>query len=256
MREKIYLQRARTILKTIRSRVQTERYSFEKLVEKMAEDESLAGGSAFAYMRASLERLVEFEKEIKKDYLESDQLTWDFSETNREGLYSPEKTQIYREINARLWEIEKQLRKDIEQYCRQCQSMIDDGSIDDYEMGCSICFYLDENDPDFIESDDNILANLKFDAKLEVHFQEDWRLGDGENRNEFQNIDDHPLQDEHHCLLFHQLYDHTGIDWDELPRIDSIWVDIKVILQHFYKLKTQDDRESDSTTSRDRMRGE
>jgi hypothetical protein len=256
VREKIYLQRARQTLKTLKGRVHSERYFLENVVKKMAKDGFLAGGSLFPYIQTKFNRLVEIEEEIKKSYFETYEITLDTSGSNFEELYSSEKIQIYRGINDKLWEIEKQIRKDVERHFRQCESMVSDGSIDDWEMSCSICFYLDENDPDFMQDDDNILANLKFDAKLEFQFQEDWGLFDGNNHNEYRRIDGHPLQGEHHCFLFHQLYDHTELDWDDLPRIDSIWVDIKVIHQHFYKLKSHDDKESDSIDPRENMRGE
>jgi hypothetical protein len=237
VREKLSLDRARESLKTLRYRVGHEAYSFERLVEKMAEDQALTGGSGFAFIHNTLERLTEIRQEIIKRHFDSWELPKHSSEKNPEQLYSPEKMQIYRNINEKLSEIEKQIKRDSERLCQQCQSMLSDGSIDDYEIRCSICFFLDESDPDFMDADDNILANLKFDLKFGFDRE---GLDDGENHSYFRKINGHPLQRERHCFLFHQLYDHTGIDWDDLPRIDSVWVDIKVVYQNFYHLKRRD----------------
>lgn len=33
---------------------------------------------------------------------------------------------------------------------------------------------------------------------------------------------------EHLCWLYHELYDHTGLTWEDLLRVGKIWVTIKV----------------------------
>ncbi len=40
------------------------------------------------------------------------------------------------------------------------------------------------------------------------------------------------LQAEHHCWLYHNLYDHSGLSWEDLLRIGPIEVDLKVTYQH------------------------
>lgn len=53
--------------------------------------------------------------------------------------------------------------------------------------------------------------------------------------NEERNWNDHPHLThgdggirECHCRLFHQLYDHTGLLWEDVLRIGKIWVQFRV----------------------------
>jgi hypothetical protein len=53
----------------------------------------------------------------------------------------------------------------------------------------------------------------------------------------FQGSDNHPMKDEHHCWLFHDLYDHDYPDsprlpWKDIMHIGTIWVDIEIMHQH------------------------
>lgn len=43
-----------------------------------------------------------------------------------------------------------------------------------------------------------------------------------------------------HCSLYHNLYDHTDLDWKDLPRIDRIDATIEVQLQRFMKIQAVD----------------
>jgi hypothetical protein len=50
--------------------------------------------------------------------------------------------------------------------------------------------------------------------------------------DERQRLAGHPLQDEVHCYLYHRLYGHTDLWFDDLLRIGRIWVTIQVWYQH------------------------
>ena len=45
-------------------------------------------------------------------------------------------------------------------------------------------------------------------------------------------MEGHPRQAEHHCWLYYNLYDHSGLSWEDLLRIGHIGVDLKVTYQH------------------------
>jgi hypothetical protein len=40
------------------------------------------------------------------------------------------------------------------------------------------------------------------------------------------------MQGECHCWLYHCLYDHTDLRFDDMLRIGHIWVNMPVIYQH------------------------
>jgi hypothetical protein len=40
------------------------------------------------------------------------------------------------------------------------------------------------------------------------------------------------MQGEFHCWLYHCLYYHTGLRWDDLLRIGHIWINMQVRYQH------------------------
>ena len=56
--------------------------------------------------------------------------------------------------------------------------------------------------------------------KSDQHFTDNW--------NEFENDPNHPLSKEYHCYLFHHLTDHTAIAWEDILRIDEIWIALTV----------------------------
>ena len=99
-----------------------------------------------------------------------------------------------------------------------------DDWVEDFEVDGRITFILRKEDPAFNEDDDNILVEL---AACPFVY-----LGDELNHNEFQNWD-HAMKDEFHCWLYHCLYDHTDLDWINILRIGSIWIDVKIEYQKY-----------------------
>ncbi|RCW33859.1 hypothetical protein [Marinilabilia salmonicolor] len=53
-----------------------------------------------------------------------------------------------------------------------------------------------------------------------------------ENHNEFRFRSDHPLKNQHHCWLLHELYDHTYLAWQDILDMEEIWVDVGLVMQH------------------------
>jgi len=51
------------------------------------------------------------------------------------------------------------------------------------------------------------------------------------------SIENHPMKGEFHCWLYHCLYDHMNLSWDDILRIGMIWVDIIVFYQHMTKIQ-------------------
>ena len=42
--------------------------------------------------------------------------------------------------------------------------------------------------------------------------------------------------EQHHCYLFHQLYDHTHLAWQDIIEIDEVWMEVNVDFQNVSKL--------------------
>jgi len=147
---------------------------------------------------------------------------------------STEQRQFLLQLDNKLVDTEKGIKKECLALMDQLEKRLNDANdwLEDYEIECDISFYLQDDDPDYDEGSDNILVKLWEDIKFE-----DWAhgIGDGRNHNEYQHWD-HPMKDEHHCWLFHCLYDHTELGWINMLRIGSIWVDIKVRYQKLIEL--------------------
>jgi hypothetical protein len=137
-------------------------------------------------------------------------------------------------LNNRLFEIEKQLRKEALEIINKMDLRVQDEAdwINDYEIECSVEFYPKEDDPAYSEDDDDLLA--EFSEGLSLLKPPNQSLLAGEENWNDQHIPDidHPDQDEHHCWFYHQLYDHTKIEWEDILRIGDIWININLILQH------------------------
>jgi len=141
-------------------------------------------------------------------------------------------------LNNRLSEIEKQLKKETLEIITMMNKRLEDDAdwINDYEIECTVEFYLNEDDPAYSDDEDNILAEFTEGISL-LRYADHSLLASSENWNDLSLPDlDNPEQREHHGWFYHQLYDHTKITWDDMLRIGDIWVDINITLQHHLKL--------------------
>jgi len=157
-------------------------------------------------------------------------------------MYPTEMTQEQRlflvNLNSRLSEIEKQLKKETLDIITMMNKRLEDEAdwINDYEIECTVEFYLNENDPAYSDDEDNILAEFTEGISL-LRYADHSLLASDENWNDLSLPDlDNPEQREHHGWFYHQLYDHTKITWEDMLRIGDIWVDINITLQHHLKL--------------------
>jgi hypothetical protein len=141
-------------------------------------------------------------------------------------------------LNNRLSDIEKQLKKEVLQIIKTMDKRIKDESdwINYYEIGCTIRFLLNEDDPAYSDDEDNILAEFWEGVAL-LRYTERSLLASEYNWNDCNIPDiDNLDQIEYHCWFYHQLYDHAKISWDDMLRIGEIWVDLNLTLQHHMEL--------------------
>lgn len=149
------------------------------------------------------------------------------------ALLTFEERESLRLLNKKLWATEEWIRyrhaRSLECYYgagglrRHRHS---DALLEDVETEVVVQCVLREDHPDWKEDDDNAVATLlmPYGCLREHNPRLNW--------NEFRNWDAHPLQDEYHCFLFHDLCDHVlEYDWEKLLSIGGIWTDVILIQQ-------------------------
>ena len=146
-----------------------------------------------------------------------------------EDLSDKQKIFLFK-LNSQLSEIEKNIKNEVMELMEIANKKISDRNewFDDYEIDCYITFILKDDDPYFKDDDDNVLVQLWEFGKTSGSWSRG--IGDNNNHNEFQHWN-HPMCREHHCWLYHCLYDHTGMGWVNILRIGSICIDINIEYQ-------------------------
>lgn len=145
---------------------------------------------------------------------------------------SPAEREALRCLNAYLAELENLIVKEAIAADRAMQARKHDPAdpMNDYELEAVITYHLRQDDPEYRADDDNILVEQTeyfTGISLDAGGRNRTLLADGQNHN------DHP-EDETHCWLYHDLYDHRNLDWVDMPRIGEVWLEIKVVKQYFY----------------------
>ena len=126
-----------------------------------------------------------------------------------------------KQINAKLTLLEIKLIKRAYPLDKQLQSELATGvdEMIDYELEATIaCYGGNENDYP--------LCILRESFKELSVSDKKHRIGDGGNHNEFEYRENHPLKNDKHCWLFHCLYDHEHLSWEEIAGIEHFWIDI------------------------------
>ncbi len=168
-------------------------------------------------LRLTMQRLYVWVRE-ERQKLQKRQPPFDFSD---------EQIRFLRHLNGLLSKIQNTLQLESQSIWDLCAKIRPDGSDEhaDFELECSVQFFLLKDDPLWNANSDNIVAEL--DVPLKRGTGGDvLDLDEGENWNEFRIWPEHPLKENHHCWLFHDLYDHTGVTWNEIMKIGSVWVDV------------------------------
>ena len=137
-------------------------------------------------------------------------------------------------LNHKLKSLEKKLLKEAITLDEVLLKRVEDKEdlLHDYEINLIISFYLKEDDVHYDENEDNILVTLREYLKnISIDEKKNpWRWS--ANHNEFRGQTDHLMKGENHCWLYHSLYDHTHLSFEDLLRIGTIWSDIEVCYQY------------------------
>lgn len=217
------------------SSLRSHRSTMESILNCCAKVPKGPGRAEVDRLQAVRDRVAEIENELKGYSDELFNVAASLSRGSSDGENLTQNLEEYRLINDQLAIVEKKAKKHLQRISRKCVSLIRQGIIEDYEIGCAMLFCLAENDPDYLEDDDNFIAVLNFDGKHEHN--SDFGLDDGRNHNIFQQENEHPMKSDHHGYLFHCLYDHTNLSWEEILRINQVWLEIIVRYQNFIHLK-------------------
>jgi len=146
-------------------------------------------------------------------------------------------------MNKELFDIEKIIKQDTTNLIKTGYARLSDPDdwVKDYEIESVITFYMREDDPDYDDDDEdaNILAELK---KWFKHGLQDRDIGKNKNHNKFLHNKDHPMNKEHHCYLYHQLYYNTELRWSDILRIGNIWLDINIEYQKWIALSDDENK--------------
>ena len=139
-----------------------------------------------------------------------------------------------RELNSVLTTIEKNIMKTAIRLDTHLQQELSDSleSIIDYELGATIECYVGD---DLLCTLTEYLKGCSTKNRYKI-----WGLADGNNHNEFEHRENHPMKDEQHCWLFHCLYDHEHMSCEEIASIQNFWVDIKPRYQYCIDIPNTD----------------
>lgn len=133
-------------------------------------------------------------------------------------------------LNNKLLKVEKEMNPEIAKLTKLGASRVADPNdwVTDFEIECFITFYLNENNPEYDKKYiDNVLVQMR-DAPDDDGIIYGW---DDDNHSEFQNWDDHPMNKEKHCWLYHSLYDHTKLNFGAMLWIGRIRINLAIEFQ-------------------------
>lgn len=145
--------------------------------------------------------------------------------TNFESLNECEKV-FLQLLNELLCKLEDKFYSLLLAKRHELVSRVNDPSdwLQEFNLEFVITFYLREDDPEYEEDDDNILQEIH-ELIFERFTRENvWGFG----ATEVDHAEPSKFSNEKHCYLYHQLYDHSYLDWRDLLRIGSLYVDIKI----------------------------
>jgi hypothetical protein len=131
--------------------------------------------------------------------------------------------QAEKEIAQRAHELDNQLKSDL---------IAKKDRMFDYELEVIIeCFGANEDDYPLCV----LRESLKGISSTSNRFRT--KINDEINHNEFEYRENHPMRSEHHCWLFHCLYDHEHLSWEEIADIKYFWIDIAPRYQYRFDVQ-------------------
>lgn len=150
-------------------------------------------------------------------------------------MQNPSKTQKEKllKLNLRLQNLQEKIIKEAVKLDIELSKRVADETdiLDDYEIDLKIHFILREDNENYKEDDDNFVTEINEYLKG-ISIKRSIYPWDDSNHNEFNAWENHIMKDDYHCWLFHSLYDHSDLNWEDILNIGEIYSDIKVIYQY------------------------
>jgi hypothetical protein len=166
---------------------------------------------------------------------------FDSTLTQDKGGYTTDEINVLIRLNERLSALEQYLCDLGKKECLKLGARVADPNdpLDDYEIEATLYFTIGADDPAFDEDEEGFLTQRHISLKR-VNWE--WGLGDGLDHREPRQFPG-DLKNIPHCWLFHDLYDHAGLESPALTlqdclRVDSIWVDVAVHHQATLDIKS------------------
>ena len=112
-----------------------------------------------------------------------------------------------------------------------------DPFVNDYEIEVSVYCMIGEDDPLFLDDDDNFICILQLPI-FHVPSEDINQKNEYKNYNDMAHCQSHPLYGQIHCHFFHEILDHVSpkLSLDDVLRIDEVWIDIQVYYQKYQRL--------------------
>lgn len=133
-------------------------------------------------------------------------------------------------LNSKLKRVEKRVyelaKKEHQRVLKKVLER-EDGIVD-YELHVKIVFY--SNEEEITTYEEYLKPNFLLDRKT--------NLNDNQNHNVTSTLYPHPLLNaQKHCWLLHHLYDDILMPWEQILKVDTLFVDIDVSYQYEESLK-------------------
>ncbi len=146
-------------------------------------------------------------------------------------IIDPKIHQRLNQINDELTVIEKQIHERVIRLDMVLQNELHNGvdGMYDYELEVEIACYSGD------ESEDLLCTLLELQKGIFLpSARKKSNLADGENHNDLHHWEDHAMKGEYHCWLYHCLYDHEDLTWEQIASIQTFCIDI--IPRYQYKV--------------------
>lgn len=157
--------------------------------------------------------------------------------------FTPEAHTHHRLLNQALIEVERRVGKDIRDLRQTLGARVADPDdwLDAYEIELEVAFVLRDDDPESDDDDDNVLCIRRHQVSERTRDPE-WDIGGPHDYDWESHAGTLATQHrEAHCWLYHDLYDHSGVGWQDICRVGRLWVDLKVTYQQ--QIRSLDDAE-------------
>jgi hypothetical protein len=158
---------------------------------------------------------------------------------NKNFVFTEEVKSKLRAINSVLQKEELRIKFQSEKIIALQEEWTSNGIIDDYELDVIMHCW---NDGFYEQWHPEFENNSFFSDYWFHHFTKDRdEIFYTDNWNKFQGRQEHPFAKGFHCYTFHHLYDHTPLAWEDILRIEKIWVEVKVGNQFFIQIINADE---------------